>query len=81
MGILQKNVPEKKRNLTCLLCSQNSKEVNVARVGKKGRVVGREVQDEIGARSWLGTMVRTLGFTLSVQESCAQGKNTACLQF
>lgn len=44
MGILQKNVLEKEnRNLTCLLCSQNSKEVSVARVGKKGRAVGHEV--------------------------------------
>lgn len=57
MDILQKNVLEKEnRNLTCLLCSQNSKEVSVAKVGKKGRVVSREVRDELGARSWLGAM-------------------------
>ena len=54
------------------MCSQNSKEVIVAKAGKKGSVVAVRCGMRLGARSWMGTMVRTLRFILSVQEDSGE---------
>ena len=44
----------------------------MAKAGKKGRVVAVRCGMRVGARSWLGAMVRTLRFILSVQEDSGE---------